>query len=392
MQPPNAMPDNARPAVIEAMAWAAASLLLGAVALFVAASHPLWPAAVAATTVAWVLIAYRFPQLWLFALPACLPALNFSPWTGWIGIEEFDLFVLASVSAAYARLAFSPVQRPPLLSRRSCAVVLAVAGLTLAGLWRGVVDAGGWQFAWFQGYTEPLNSLRVGKSALHALLLLPLLQGDWFADRVGAFRRFALGMLCGAGVLTLAVLWERAAFPGLLNLLAHYRTVGLFWEMHVGGAAIDAYVVICTPFVAWALWAARTKWAWLAAALFALVWAYAAMTTFSRGAYLGVATTLLVLGLQWRAALVAGCARAGLCSRRGAAAGPGTRWLGLRRCGTRAGGLERSVLAALAWARRAPAAQLGGRLADAGADLRGGGHARPGFIHELAPGQEHGGL
>ena len=298
MQPPNATPHNARPAVIEALAWAAASLLLGAVALFVAARHPLWPAGIAATVAAWMLVTYRFPRLWLFALPAGLPALNLSPWTGWIGIEEFDLFVLASVSAAYARLAFSPVQQPPLLSRCSCAVVLAVAGLTLAGLWRGVADAGGWQFAWFQGYTEPLNSLRVGKSTLHALLLLPLLQGDWLADRAAAFRRFALGMLCGAVVLTLAVLWERAAFPGLLNLPAHYRTVGLFWEMHVGGAAIDAYVVICTPFVAWALWAARAKWAWLAAALFALVWAYAAMTTFSRGAYLGVATTLLVLGLQ----------------------------------------------------------------------------------------------
>ena len=57
-------------------------------------------------------------------------------------------------------------------------------------------------------------------------------------------------------------------------------------------------MVLCTPFVAWALWAARGKWLWTAAALFAVLWGYVCLTTFSRGAYLGVAVALLVLGLQ----------------------------------------------------------------------------------------------
>lgn len=297
------MPHNACPAAAERVAWAAASFLAGTVALSLAASHPLWPAAVAAVLAAWMLVAYRFPGAWLFVLPACLPALNLSPWTGWIGIEELDLFLLATVSAGYARLAHGGAQRPPPLSRRGRAVVLAVAGLTAIGLWRGVAEAGGWDFGWFQGYTEPLNSLRLAKSAIHALLLLPLLRGEWHADREAAFRRFALGMLAGAALVTLGVLWERAAFPGLLNGVSPYRTVALFWEMHVGGAAIDAYIVLCTPFVAWALWVARGKWQWAAAALFALVWAYACLTTFSRGAYVGVAVALLVLGLQLPSAL-----------------------------------------------------------------------------------------
>ncbi len=290
------------------LVWAAGAAVSAAAAVFAAAHHPLWPAPIAAALAAWMLVAYRFAGAWLFMLPACLPVLNFSPWTGWIGIEEFDLLVLASVAGGYARLAGAHEDlrdRLPaapfgqsLSTLRTHWSALAVASITLLGLQRGINDAGGWDLAWYQGYAEPLNSLRVGKSALHVLLLLPLLGIAWRADRARAFRRFAQGMVCGAGVLTLAVLWERAAFPGLFNLLAHYRTVGLFWEMHVGGAAIDAYVVLATPFVAWALWAARTKWAWLAAALFALLWAYAVMTTFSRGAYLGVATSLLVLGLQ----------------------------------------------------------------------------------------------
>ena len=291
------MPDNARPFAVDTVVWAAVSLAAASAAMFLAAHHPLWPEGVAAALVVWMVVAYRFPGAWLFALPASLPALNFSPWTGWIGIEELDLFLLVTVAAGYARLARHRAERPAAMSRQGRAVVAAVAALTALGLWRGVMDAGGWQFGWFQGYTEPLNSLRVAKSAIHALLLLPLLRHEWQADHEAAFRRFALGMLAGAAVLTLAVLWERAAFPGLFNLLAPYRTVGLFWEMHVGGAAIDAYVVLCTPFVAWALWAARSKGLWLAAALFALLWAYACLTTFSRGAYLGVAVALIVLGL-----------------------------------------------------------------------------------------------
>jgi hypothetical protein len=295
------MPDNPRPFAAMSLVWAAAAAVAAALAVFLAAHHPIWPAPIAAGLVAWMIVAYRFPGAWLFALPACLPALNFSPWTGWIGIEELDLFVLATVAGGYARLAsahYNPFG-PGVSKPRSHWPALAVAVVTLLGLQRGIADAGGWSsLAWYQSYAEALNSLRVGKSAFHALLLLPLLGIEWRTDRARAFRRFALGMVCGAGVLTLAVLWERAAFPGLFNLLAHYRTVGWFWEMHVGGAAIDAYVVLTTPFVAWALWAARVKWVWLAAALFALLWAYAVMTTFSRGAYLGVATTLMVLGLQ----------------------------------------------------------------------------------------------
>jgi len=291
------MPEAARPLAVDKMAWAAASLLAAAATIAFALQHPLWPVTMVVVLAAWAVLAYRLPWAWLFALPACLPALNFSPWTGWIGIEELDLFVWATAAAGYARLVRSGAAPSPPLTASGRTVVLSLVALTGLGLWRGLANAGG-HLDWFQGYAEPLNSLRVGKSVIDALLLWPLLRGEWHTDRERALRCFALGMVAGATLLTLAVLWERMAFPGLLNLSAPYRTVGLFWEMHVGGAAIDAYVVVCTPFVAWALWVARKKWTWLAAALLALLWAYACLTTFSRGAYLGVSIALLVLGLQ----------------------------------------------------------------------------------------------
>ena len=104
-------------------------------------------------------------------------------------------------------------------------------------------------------------------------------------------------MLAGLAVVALAVVWERVAYTGLWDFSSPYRTTALFWEMHVGGAAIDAYLALATPFVAWALWTSRTPLRWGAAAALALLTGYACLTTFSRGVYLAVAVSLALLGL-----------------------------------------------------------------------------------------------
>ena len=237
-----------------------------------------------------------------------LPLLNFAPWTGWLAFEEFDLLVLGALAAGYARLAWQASEARPGASdsagpwpRCSAVRILVVAfgGLGLIGLCRGIDDAGGWTFGWFDGYAQALNSLRVGKSLLYALALWPLLQDELQPAAPRAFRRLALGMQVGLAFVGLAVLWERAAYPGLLDFSSRYRTTALFWEMHVGGAAIDAYLVLATPFAAWALWTARTRRAWAAAAVLALLTGYACLTTFSRGVYAGVSLPLLGLGIAW---------------------------------------------------------------------------------------------
>lgn len=287
--------ENLRRVTGMSLAWGAAGVVCAGIATLLAVHHPLWPVAVLVALVGWIALAYHAPTAWLVALPAGLPVLNLSPWTGWIGIEEFDILVLGAVAAGYAHQA---LQRERVQgSRAELTAWAALAALTLFGLMRGVADAGTWQFGWYQGYIEPLNSFRVAKSLLWALLLWPLLRAALQADRAAALNRMGLGMLLGMAAMALGALWERAAFPGLLNIASPYRTVALFWEMHVGGAAIDAYLVLATPFAAWALWAAHTRAVWIGAALFALVWAYVALTTFSRGAYLGIAVAMLVLGL-----------------------------------------------------------------------------------------------
>ena len=170
----------------------------------------------------------------------------------------------------------------------------------LCALFRGFSDAGGFSFNWFADYTEALNSLRVFKSLAFGLLLWPLLSREWTQSSAQAMRRLSNGMLTGLVIVSLAIVWERMAFPGLFNFSTPYRTVGFFWEMHVGGGTIDAYLALATPFVVWALVSADRPFAWLATAFLALLTGYACLTTFSRGVYLAVASSLCLLCfLRW---------------------------------------------------------------------------------------------
>lgn len=263
-------------------------------------AHPISPMLALSGFYLAAIVGLWLPGIWLFAVPACLPFLNFSPWTGWLIFDEFDLLLLAVLAAGYFRLARMPRNNAfrwaqPVPFATAVVVLFAVASLLSLG-W-GILDAGGLSWGWFQGYGDPLNSLRASKSLLWATLCIPLLQDALRQSLVQSCKRLAAGMLVGLVVVTLAVLWERAAFPGWFNFTSKYRTTALFWEMHVGGAAIDAYLALATPFVAWALRSARRPWQWAWGALLAVLVTYAGLTTFSRGVYLSMVAPLVLLGL-----------------------------------------------------------------------------------------------
>jgi len=291
-------------------ALAATSAVAFGLGIFLAAHHPLSPPAATALFVAWVAIAARYPTLWLLVVPAALPLANLSPWTGWIAFEEFDLLVLATVAGGLARrfrdaLSHRAVITPAIPGRAMRIGVCAAFGsglICIVGLVRGILDAGPESPGWFDAYPQASNSIRVAKSLLYALALWPLLRHEVERNRARAFRYLASGMQVGLAIIGLAALEERFAYPGLLDFSRDYRTTALFWEMHVGGAAIDAYLALATPFAAWALWAARSRARWMLAALLALLTVHACLTTFSRGVYLGVAAPLAALAIAtwWR--------------------------------------------------------------------------------------------
>ena len=292
------------------LAWAPAVLAVisAGLGLSLALHYPL--SAVSAVLL-WLLAAGLAWRFWVAtpALFALLPVLGFAPWSGWLTFEELDMLVLACAAGAYAVLAGSLVtlkqQQLPAWRKTltySPLVLLLIGLFGASVLWsvqRGLADAGGFSFGWFQGYREAMNSIRQGKSYFLALLLLPV----WVRAAGSQPRRLSQAVVYGlAGALALASLaavWERQAFTGLMNFSTDYRTTALFWEMHVGGAAFDGCLALTMPFALLLLLRAQTpkRFAW--AMLLLLLGAYACLTTFSRGVYLAVPVSLgLFLALR----------------------------------------------------------------------------------------------
>jgi hypothetical protein len=290
------------------MAFVLAALAAAAGA-FVALHHPLQGVVMVALYALGAALFYFWPTAWLIAVPALLPLIGLAPWTGWITAEEFDVLLLAAAAGGYARLAWQPLAaheaeksvkgrggRPNAL----VAVVVALFALsTLVAMARGMADAGGFTLGWFQGYHEPMNSLRLAKPFLFALLLLGLWRSAaQHAPRL-AMQHLVLGLTLGLAGASLATVWERMAFTDLLNFSSDYRTTALFWEMHVGGAALDGFLALTVPFAIFMLLTDRTPVRWAGAAAVTAVAGYACLTTFSRGVYLAVPLGVgLMLGLQ----------------------------------------------------------------------------------------------
>lgn len=270
------------------------------------AHHPLWPLAVPSVLCLWILVALWRRDSWLLVMPAALPFLNLAPWTGWMACDEFDLLVLGSLAAGHARLAwgYGAAGLDPLpdhVRRPWLSVLLVALGFwTLAGLGRGLLDAGSIRLDLFEGYAGPANSVRIGKSLLMALLMMPMLREVLHRSPGPAMRSFCTAMVAGVLGVVLIGLWERLAFPGFWDFSTRYRVTAMFWEMHVGGAAIDGYLAMAMPFIGWALWSVRRPWQWALIAMLALAAAYVCLTTYARGVYLAVICGLVVSGTLLR--------------------------------------------------------------------------------------------
>jgi hypothetical protein len=302
-----------------ALAFAVAGLGLGS-------QHPVAPGLVVALLGVAALQVARQPTGWLFWFPALLPILNFSPWTGWWLLDESDLAVLAILAGGYGRWAWElqpgrtaaagawPGWRSPHgLGWWCLALVLTMA----MGIWRGLCDAGGLRVdhpgalldGLYAGYDAPWNTLRVAKSLLWLLLLMPLLRHRAATPTTPAGLLLARGMVAGLSITCLVVLVERQLYAGVLDFTRSYRTTAWFWEMHVGGGAIDAYLALATPFAFWAVWTAPRGGRWWAAQGLLWLTVYAVLTTYSRGIYAAALITLVWMALaawRWRLPSVAG--------------------------------------------------------------------------------------
>jgi len=259
--------------------------------------HPLAPAGAVLVCASVAVLTFMWPDRWAWWLLPALPVAGLMTWTGWLAVEELDLLVLAVAAGGYARLALGQAG----LRKRSHAwpatvwLLAGVVAVTLLGVWRALEGVRTENvFGWWQGYREPINSLRLAKAVVLACLLLPLARSAWRDNPAVASARLTTA-LCGTLLVTaLGVVWERLAFPGLLNFASDYRATGLFWEAHVGGAPLDAVLALTMPFAAAALAQSKTQRGKVLPLLALGCGLYACLVSYSPIAYLAVALGLLM--------------------------------------------------------------------------------------------------
>ena len=291
------------------------ALTLLGLAAWLISIHPFSsPAWVVGALCLGLLAAYR-PDWGLFALLALLPVASLSIWSGWRVTDEFDVLLLLIVGGGYVHQVWCPEVRSPRclgpnskpMSPNGRPVAwllrLAWAGVMVTGAvsaWRGWLDAGAARpDLLFGGDDSTGNVWRVAKSMVALMLAAPWLRALYRESPGRAIRSLQRGMLWGLILVCALAVWERAVYIGLWDLSSDYRITAWFWEMNVGGGAIDVYLALAFPFAWWALWRAKPVWQWLLAAALMVVLVYVVVTTYSRGVA-GVFVGGSVLMWFWR--------------------------------------------------------------------------------------------
>jgi hypothetical protein len=232
------------------------------------------------------------PRIWMLVVPALVPVLDLAPWTGWFFFDESDLFLAVTVAIGYLRT--TGTQMPQRL-HPTFGLLFGLLSLSYAiSAYIGLVPLPPIDANAFSNYYSHFNSLRTLKGFLWALLLMPLLRrGIFDHNRLDPY--LIAGMATGFAGVTLAALWERWAFTGLLDFASDYRVTATFSAMHTGGAALDGYLAMALPFTALLIFRSKNSWVQALGLVLFIVGLYVSMVTFSRGLYLAIVFIALLM-------------------------------------------------------------------------------------------------
>ena len=241
------------------------------------------------------IVLWRYPAAWLVILPALLPVLDLTPWTGRLYFGEYDLFVALTLALGLLRGVLS--QLPPLKVRGfypALGILIAANVLgVLVNFYAGAVEL----TAEYGHYFSPLNGLREIKGLFAALLLFAMLEQSRQQQRPVALL-LSTGLVLGLLLAGLSIIWERLMFTGPFDFSQSYRATGLFSAMHLGGASIDGFLALTLPFIAALFMVARGRLLQIGGLLLFMLALYAFLVTFSRANYLAFAgmTALAIAG------------------------------------------------------------------------------------------------
>jgi O-Antigen ligase len=233
---------------------------------------------------------WSYPVLWLVAVPALLPVMDVTPWSGRFFFDEFDLLLTTTLTVQWAKPSLAA---PGLFNRTTQWLITLYYGLygmsVLRGLWPfPALDANA-----FNNYYSHYNALRLAKGWFWALLLLPALRQTLTRYR-NAASYWCYGVLLGlTGVIAIAI-GERLLFTGLWDFSSDYRIHALFSSMHTGGGHIESYLMLSLPFMAM-LFYKPSAWHWGLGLGLLLGGIYTLLVTFSRGGYISFTLGMMVL-------------------------------------------------------------------------------------------------
>lgn len=220
--------------------------------------------------------------VWVFSIiAAALPVLDLAPWSGRFFVDEFDALLLVVLGVACVRLPKGTRARPDFLP--AMVGMLVALGYAISTV-RGALPFQPPDVNAFNTYYSPYNALRIGKGALWGFLAWGLFR-RFEAAGEDVRRPLAWGLVLGLGATVAVILWERVAFSGLWNFSDGYRVTGPFSAMHTGGAYIECFLAVATPFLMVLLLEKRPWLLRLAGVLLLLASTYALMVTFSRNGY-----------------------------------------------------------------------------------------------------------
>ncbi len=290
----------------------------GALALALAAwtvvDFPLWRWQLGFGLVAYAAVLTRKPAAYLIALPALLALLDLAPWSGRFYWDEFDALLMTTLGTRL--LAGLPAARfkvnPPKFAIGL--LLLSVVISTAIGVWPlAPLDTNA-----FANYLSEYNALRVAKGYVWAALLLWLIQRDAASGRWSIQELGTTGLALGLAAAAAGVFWERLSFLGAAGLDASFRAAGFVSATHVGGAYLEAILVILAPFALAVAVGARPGVVRALGAVVFVAGAMALLMTISRAAVAAwvVAVAIFLLVWWWRVA-----ARAAVAARTGLARG-----------------------------------------------------------------------
>ena len=234
-----------------------------------------------------------FPYAWLVAVPALLPIMDFTPWTGRFFFDEFDLVILTTLAFYYWQ---KPTERTRSLLSMPTILLLTVFSLLYGvSLFKGLLPVPELNANAFNNYYSNYNSLRVGKGFIWSLLLLPLLQLTVRRYRY-ASHYFSYGVLLGLTSVAVFAIIERLTFASLFDFSSDYRINALFSTMHAGGGHIESYLMLSLPFITLLFVnSAHGLIRSLSGIVLFIVGLYTLLVTFSRGGYIGFVIGFAVL-------------------------------------------------------------------------------------------------